>query len=938
MDAAHVGLPQTLWWATVILAALSAALATTVWVRGREFRRLRDQESRWRLALEVSAVGVFDHDHLTGGIYLSPEFCQLFGVTPDGPVNSGQLLHAVHPQDREATVRAIAQAHSPQGTGIYDVQHRIVRPNGDVRWIALRSITLFEGEGESRRAARTIGTAVDFTARRGIDEALHQVVRATHIGVFDHDHEKGHIYWSDEQRRNYGFPDDRPVTLPNFLACVHPEDRPVVAAAVRHAHDPSGDGLFDVEHRIVRPDGEVRWLITRSRTFFSAEGHDPRPIRTIGAVLDVTDRHRSEERLRQREQIHSAVVSQSTEGIALIDSATLRFVEFNDAACAMLGYTCEAFASLTLPDLAPDAGTAERVRLQIVGAQTHGGDFGLTELRCHDGKLLPVWLTGRPVTHHNRTDLALVWRDITGIQKAESELRRLNRIHRTLSHTNQMIIRADTEATLLAQVCRIAVEDAGFSLAWIGLLDQDGLLRPTAVAGAARGYVEGLKVSADDELPEGRGPVGRALRSGAHVIVNHIESDEQMNYWRDRVEAYGIKSSAAFPLYRDKRVAGVLSIHSTSVQHFGEREISLLDDMAADISFGLDSLDRTADLIRSRGLIRDIESTVRVGSFRLVLPDWSLWWSEGTPAVLGLPATSVAERPDLENAFEPEIALMLFVALDDAAQFGSPIDIDLPLRGTPAAVRWVRLFGVAKRREDGRTEVSCTLQDISERKRLEAEVLSAAEAERRRLASELHDNLGQILYGTSLLLAALAREARACGSTLTAKLDDTVAAQNEAMQVCRTLAHGAAPIVDGGLSAALGELAARTTAAGVNCTAVSSDAVNRVMTGAAALELYRIAQEAITNALKHAQCRHIEIRLARRATAVELTIHDDGEGLDPAGAGGGEGIGLRTMRYRAARAGGTLEVRSKPGHGTTVRVLVPFASAEYARPGADAQL
>jgi signal transduction histidine kinase len=119
---------------------------------------------------------------------------------------------------------------------------------------------------------------------------------------------------------------------------------------------------------------------------------------------------------------------------------------------------------------------------------------------------------------------------------------------------------------------------------------------------------------------------------------------------------------------------------------------------------------------------------------------------------------------------------------------------------------------------------------------------------------------------------------------------------------------------------------------------MSADAVNTIMTGAAALELYRIAQEAITNALKHAQCRNIEIQLALRATAVELLIHDDGEGLNLADTGGGEGIGLRTMRYRAARAGGTLELRSKQGHGTTVRVLVPTTSGEYVHPAADAEI
>jgi PAS domain S-box-containing protein len=1054
MDVLHSGLAPVLWGTNAFLIVLAIALAAALIQMRREITRLRASESRLRFALRVSDIGVFDHDHCTGEIYRSPEFCGLYGLTADGSVNNGDFLQGAHLEDRDAVAQAIERAHDPQGQGLFDVQHRVVLPDGAVRWLALRSLTLFEGEGASRHAVRTVGTATDFTARKRVDEALQQVIRISRIGIYDHDQENDRIYWSPEQRQNYGFSADEPVTLEKFLECVFPDDRAAIAIAIQRAHDPSGDGLFDAEHRIIRRDGQVRWLLTRSQTFFSPEGYGRRAVRTIGAVLDVTDRRNSEEQLRQREQIHSAVVSQSTDGIALVDTATLQFVEFNDAACGMLGYPRDVFESLTLPELAPDAVTADRVRAQIAASLHGGGDLGLTKLRRRDGSLLPVWLTGRPVTHHNRVDLAIVWRDttergkvdrrnrllaslvrhskdfvgvagldsraafindsgrrliglgpveglqgrkipdfvhprhedkllrevmptliatgrwsgeldllrltdgapiptltetfriddingepmclasvshdITDIKQADAELRRLNSIHRTLSHTQHLIVRAGTEVELLARICDIAVEDAGFALVWIGLLNPDGFLRAGAVAGPARAYIDGLKLTVDERLPEGRGPAGRALRSGAHIIVNDIESSEIMRPWLDRVHKFGIKSSAAFPLFRSDRVTGIMSVHSTVRDHFGEREISLLDDMAADISFGLESLDRTAALESSRELIRDIEATVRIGSFRLMLPEGSLWWSEGTPAVLGLPATTSADRHALEAAFEPEIVLMLIVALDDAAQAGNPIDIDLPLRVGPLARRWIRLFGVPKRRDDGKTEISGTLQDISERKRLEAEVMAAADTERRRLASELHDNLGQILYGTSLLLAAIAREAKASESALSDKIDQTTSAMNEAMQVCRTLAHGAAPIVDGGLSAALRELAARTAVTGVRCIAVTSDAVNAVIPGAPALELYRIAQEAVTNALKHAQCRSIEIQLALRATAVELLIHDDGAGLELRGAGGEEGIGLRTMRYRAARAGGTLELRSSRGHGTIVRVLVPFLAEEAA--------
>jgi len=130
------------------------------------------------------------------------------------------------------------------------------------------------------------------------NERLLQAIRVGNIGIFDHDHDGGSIYWSPELRQMYGWDAEEPVTLPKIFAQAHPLDAERVVAAVQRAHDPEGDGLFDIEHRIVERGGEVRWLLTRSKTHFDESSGHRRPTRTIGAVQDVTERRRAEERLR----------------------------------------------------------------------------------------------------------------------------------------------------------------------------------------------------------------------------------------------------------------------------------------------------------------------------------------------------------------------------------------------------------------------------------------------------------------------------------------------------------------------------------------------------------------------------------------------------------------------------------------------------------------
>ncbi|MCZ7406428.1 MAG: PAS domain S-box protein, partial [Candidatus Methanoperedens sp.] len=134
-------------------------------------------------------------------------------------------------------------------------------------------------------------------ALRESEERLHQAVGVSQIGIFDHDHRTGTIYWSPEQRHIYGWSPEEPVTLPAFLKHVHPDDRERIVEAVRRAHDPAGNGTFDVEHRIVDRNGAIHWLSTRSRTHFEGEGSSCHPVRTVGASADLTERKRAEEKI-----------------------------------------------------------------------------------------------------------------------------------------------------------------------------------------------------------------------------------------------------------------------------------------------------------------------------------------------------------------------------------------------------------------------------------------------------------------------------------------------------------------------------------------------------------------------------------------------------------------------------------------------------------------
>ena len=131
------------------------------------------------------------------------------------------------------------------------------------------------------------------------EERIRQAVRAASLGVFEHDHRTDVIQWSPEMRQIYDIGAEEPVNISTILSFYDPDDRESITAAIQQAHDPSGNGVYSAESRIVRRDGSVRWLIRRSQTFFENEAGTRRPMRTVGVAMDITERKQAEESLQQ---------------------------------------------------------------------------------------------------------------------------------------------------------------------------------------------------------------------------------------------------------------------------------------------------------------------------------------------------------------------------------------------------------------------------------------------------------------------------------------------------------------------------------------------------------------------------------------------------------------------------------------------------------------
>jgi signal transduction histidine kinase len=252
------------------------------------------------------------------------------------------------------------------------------------------------------------------------------------------------------------------------------------------------------------------------------------------------------------------------------------------------------------------------------------------------------------------------------------------------------------------------------------------------------------------------------------------------------------------------------------------------------------------------------------------------------------------------------------------------------IQGRDGQIHWLESYGAIQRDTDGGlVGITGVLRDVTERRKLEQALTHLADQERRRMGHELHDGLAQELIGLGFLTAALNNELQGPATRAAGLAQDIAQALQHAIDSVRKIAKGLVPVeIDAeGLMAALEQLAENsqkryTIPCRFCCRRPVAVEDNHIAT-----QLYRVAQEAVSNAARHACAQHIEIELASQRGAVVLSIRDDGAGL-PVDVNQADGMGLRIMRHRADLIGAELHVATTDRGGTDVVCRLPRSRVE----------
>jgi diguanylate cyclase (GGDEF)-like protein/PAS domain S-box-containing protein len=373
----------------------------------------------------------------------------------------------------------------------------------------------------------------------------------------------------------------------------HPEDRDADIVQVRQMLDRSIE-TYQTNKRYVRKDGRVVWTQLSGSLVWLQTGE---PHYFIYQIQDITDRLHAERALRASEERFRSIAEATQEWIWEIDVDGL-YTFCSPAVEAILGYapeqlmgkSCLDFVSRSVRQTMADLlqrGIAERRGWRDLVLHLRHAKGGI---RWLDSNALPLLDSSGNVQGYRG-----VARDITHQRLQQERIARLSRIQAVLSGINSTIVRVHERRELLRESCRIAVQQGGFRMAWIGLVEPGAMkATPLVWEGFEQGYLEEIGLTLVNRA-EDPGPVGEALRQKKMVVVNDIDAAAQPLLKQEAL-IRGFRSQMAMPLMVEDQAVGVLVLYAAEIGFFDYEELKLLKDLAGDISFALDYIGKEEKL------------------------------------------------------------------------------------------------------------------------------------------------------------------------------------------------------------------------------------------------------------------------------------------------------------------------------------------------------
>jgi PAS domain S-box-containing protein len=845
---------------------------------------LRSSESMLETAAWGAGIGLWETNFTTDTTRWFNDWCDRHDIDPcDGDDHVERWDASLHPDEGPEATRRFSE-HVNGKADYYDAEYRIRTRSGAWRWVFERGRVV---ERDARgKALRMLGVCMDLDETKVAErranarnERVETALQLTTAGVWDWDVEHGLTNHTDGYYRVFGV--DPAFGRANIrtwrqLLGTDPE-RALDAFRERLRNvDPSAS-VLETEYRFRHTDGSWHWALDRAHVVERAP--DGSTLRVLGLVVDITARKLRETALSAGDQRFRAIARELQCVVYEIDSET--GLSTGEGVERVLGYSvadlpgARAWAALVHPDDKPllaqwfDGGSEAMVTRQY-------------RIRHRDGHY--VTLLDSPCVVRDAAGKVL---RIVGVAIDISEQAR-----------SQEALRASQE---MLQIIAAGTGD------WLILVDNERRVQfiNRGIRSHTRDSIIGQRldeIAVAEDRPSILAALRQVLETGEPVDMQLAGTgpDNVGRFFDARIRA--VRSSGG--------ITGAV----INITEITDRQAAMhLRETQA----------RMFELLHEGVVVIDIDNMIRMANPAF---ERMFGFAPGTAVETSIDDL-VAQPPGTRRGrLDPQL-------LGSGSVSAGPTPVEFKCRRRDGST-FDAAFVATLTHVDGETHRLAVITDVTERRRLEREILEIAGREQLRIGSDLHDGLGQDLTGVALMLRSVVAQLRKESSSTRTDVEDIISLVNGAIESTRAMARGLAPVgADrGGLIAGLQSLAVRGMERyGVRAQFNTSLKEPLTLDDGAATHLYRIAQEAFTNAIRHGRVTQVTIELATAEGTLTLSIEDNGRGFDERNATS-NGMGMKLMHYRAQMLGGDVTIANNKAGGVIVRCTCPHR----APPGGEA--
>jgi PAS domain S-box-containing protein len=838
---------------------------------------LRSSEHMLETAAWGAGIGLWEMNFVTDTTRWFNDWCDRHDIDPcDGDEHVTRWDENLHPDEGPAATRKFSE-HIAGKAEYYDAEYRIRTRAGLWRWVFERG-RVVERDAQGN-AVRMLGVCMDLdetkVAERRADarnERVETALQLTTAGVWDWDVENGITHNTDGYYRVFGVdPAFGRLNHMNWrqLLGTDPDQEIDQFRRLLQRVDP-GTPMLETEYRFRHTDGSWHWALDRAYVIERAPDGATR--RVLGLVVDITARKLRETALSASDQRFRAAAREMRGVVYEIDAET--GIATRDGVDRVLGFA------------AGEIGDHASAWLELV----HPEDRHLINRRRggtdSDSEATTISYRIRHKDGHYVTllDSPCYVKDAAG------------KVIRIVGMGIDMSEQARAQEALRASQEMLQMVAAGTG-DWLILVDTERRVQfiNRGIGAQSRESIVGKRLD-EIAVAEDRPSILAAL---SHVIQTGEPVDLQL-------ATIGPQQDGR---YFDSRIRAVHSPHGITGAVINITEIT--DRQAA--MHLRETQARMFELLHEGVVVIDGNNRIRMANPAF---ERMFGFSAGTAVDTSIDDL-IAQPPGLRRE---QLDQQL---LGSASEPPGLTPVEFKCRRRDGSIFDAACVATLTH-VDGATHRLAVITDVTERRGLEREILEIAGREQLRIGSDLHDGLGQDLTGVALLLRSVVAQLRKENSTARSDVEDIISLVNGAIESTRAMARGLAPVgADrGGLIAGLKSMAVRGMERyGVRAHFNTSLKETLTLDDGAATHLYRIAQEAFTNAIRHGRVTQVTIELATADETLSLTVLDNGRGFDERNAS--NGMGMKLMRYRAQMLGGDVAIANNPGGGVIVRCTCP---------------